>query len=66
MMITSLTNLGKAAIGLAVAPFAVVADLCTLPSSAYNNKPAFGKTATVLKSTGVSALAAIQAKDSTP
>jgi hypothetical protein len=51
-MITTLTNLIKAAAAVAISPAAVVADVLTLPSTAYEGRPAFGKTASLMQAAG--------------
>lgn len=40
----SLTNVAKAGIAVAVSPVALVADIVTLPASAYDNKDPFHRT----------------------
>lgn len=43
-----LTNLARAAVSVAVAPVAAVADVLTLPSSAYNDRHPFARTGALL------------------
>lgn len=59
-MLDTLTNTLKAAVAVAVSPAAVIADLATLPSTAYDGKPAFGKTASVLSKAGDAMNAALR------
>lgn len=47
-----LLNLTKAAVSVAVAPVALVADICTLPSSGYNDTPPFARTGGLLSNAG--------------
>ena len=47
-----LTNVVKAGLAAAASPVAAVADLVTLPGSACDNKPAFGRTAKMLNAAG--------------
>lgn len=51
-ILRTFTNLTKAAVAVAVSPVAVVADVLTLPSTAIDGKPAFGKTTTMLRGAG--------------
>ena len=55
-------NLTKACVGVVASPVMLVADLLTLPSSAYDNKPAFGRTAKTLNAAGDCLAAAIKPK----
>lgn len=48
-----LTDLTRSALAVAVAPVALVADVVTLPATAYEGKPAFGTTESVLKQVGI-------------
>ncbi len=59
-MIRTFVNLAKSAAAVAVAPAAIVADLLTLPSSAYDGRPAFGRTAGLMQAAGRAAHAAIE------
>ncbi|SOY65644.1 exported hypothetical protein [Cupriavidus phytorum] len=59
-MFATLTNTIKAAVAVAVSPAAVIADLATLPSTAYEGKPAFGKTSAVLSKAGDAMNAALR------
>lgn len=43
------SNLLKAAVAVVITPVSLVADIVTLPSTAYENKDAFGRTAKTLK-----------------
>lgn len=47
-----LTNVVKAGVAVAAAPVAAAADLVTLPGSALDNKPPFGRTAKMLNAVG--------------
>lgn len=47
-----LANLGRAAAALALTPVAAVADVLTLPASAYNDKHPFARTAATLRRAG--------------
>lgn len=51
-MFSMLTNLTKAAVATALTPVAVAVDIVKLPSTAYNNEPAFGETEKMLKTAG--------------
>lgn len=44
ILLNCLTNVVKAGVAVAVSPAAMVADLCALPSSGYNDTPAFRRT----------------------
>lgn len=55
-------NLLKAAVAVAVTPVTLVADLVTLPSSAYNNRGPFDRTARKLEQSGAALDAALQVK----
>lgn len=44
-----LTNLVKAAAAVALTPVAAVADVLTLPGSAYANRPPFGNVESLLR-----------------
>lgn len=43
-----ITKLTRAVIGVALTPITVIADIITLPSSAYNDQKPFGKTASIV------------------
>ncbi|WP_441280659.1 hypothetical protein [Tardiphaga sp. 862_B3_N1_1] len=47
-----LTNLARAAAAVALSPVAAAADVLTLPSSAYNNRPPFRRTEQLLRRAG--------------
>lgn len=51
-ILNSLTNVAKAGIAVAVSPVAAVADVLTLPSSAYDGRPTFGRTAKLFNAAG--------------
>lgn len=51
-LLNCLTNVVKAGVAVAASPVAAVADVLTLPSTAYDGKPAFGKTAAMLNAAG--------------
>jgi len=59
-MFKLLTNLTKAAVGVAIAPVAVVVDLAKLPSDAFDNRNAFGRTGEILKTVGKNVKEAIE------
>lgn len=48
-MLRLFTNVAKAAVAVAVTPATVVADVLTLPASAYYDKRPFGKTVLMMK-----------------
>ncbi len=52
VMFGMLKNLTKAAASVVVTPAAVVADVLTLPASAYANRPPFELTEALLKNAG--------------
>lgn len=55
-----LGNLIKAAVSVAVAPVALVADICTLPASSYDpHRGPFERTGWALKNAGACVKAAI-------
>lgn len=49
---TILSNLTRAAVAVALTPVAAVADVLTLPSSAYNDRAPFGRVAGLVRSAG--------------
>lgn len=51
-MFSMLSNLTKAAVSVVVTPASVVADVLTLPASAYANRPPFERTEALLKNAG--------------
>lgn len=51
-MFGTLANVVKAGVALAASPVALVADIVTLPSTAYDGKPAFGRTGKMLDAAG--------------
>lgn len=53
-------NLIKATVSAAITPVAVVADVLTLPASAYNNKAPFAKTEALLSITNRCVQAALE------
>lgn len=53
------SNVVLAGLAVAAAPIAAVADVLTLPSSAYDNKPPFERTGAMLGAAGASFKAAI-------
>jgi hypothetical protein len=57
-----LVNLFKAVVAAAVTPVTLVADLATLPSSAYNNRGPFDRTARKLQQSSAALDAALQPK----
>lgn len=61
-MFDILTNVLRAGVAVVVTPVAVVADIVTLPASAYDDKPAFGHTSAVLGAAGDCIKAAITPK----
>jgi hypothetical protein len=58
-----ITNLLKAAIAVAVSPVAAIVDIVTLPASAFENKDAFHRTASLLESAGENVTRAVNPKD---
>lgn len=65
-MIRTITNLAKAVAAVAISPAAVVADVLTLPSSAYDGRPAFGRTAGLMRAAGHAAHTAVTPLPATP
>lgn len=59
-LFSTLTNVAKAGIAVAVSPVAVVADILTLPSSAYDNRPAFGRAGKLFDAAGKCIAAAVK------
>lgn len=57
-MFKTLVNLTRAGVAVCLTPVAAVADVLTLPSSAYDGRPPFGKSATLLKNAAACARAA--------
>ena len=55
-----LTNLLKAGVAVAISPAALVADLAKLPANAYDNRPLFRHTGSVLGTAGECAKEAIK------
>ena len=51
-MLNILAKITKAAVAVAVTPATLVADLCTLPASAYNDRNPFARTERTLKRAG--------------
>lgn len=64
-MFRMLSNLTKAAVSVVVTPAAVVADVLTLPASAYANRPPFERTEALLKNAGQCVSEAVK-PESTP
>jgi hypothetical protein len=58
-----LTNVSKAGVAVAASPVALVADLVTLPASACDNKPAFGRTGKMLNAAGACITKAVEPTD---
>ena len=55
-------NIARAGVAIAAAPFAAVADIATMPASAYDDKPVFARTSAVLAAAGAGILSAISPK----
>ncbi len=51
-MFKLISNLTKVVVATAAVPVATVADILTLPSSAYNDRAPFAKTAKVITQVG--------------
>jgi hypothetical protein len=59
-MFKLLGNLTKAAIGVAVAPVAIVVDVVKLPADAFDGKDAFNRTGNILGDVGKNVKEAIE------
>lgn len=54
------SNLLRACLAIAAAPVAAVADVLALPGTAYDGKPAFGRTGALLGAAGEAFTTAIK------
>jgi len=59
-MLRTLTNLTKAAAAVVITPAAIVADVLTLPGSAFDNKAPFHRTGRLLSAAGRAAAEAVK------
>ena len=55
-------NVIRVGIAIVAAPVAAVADIATMPASAYYDKPVFKSTSAVLQATGAGVMAAISSE----
>ena len=61
-MFSFITSIAKAATAVVVAPVALVVDVVTLPSTALEGKPAFGRTGSMLDAVGSNIKDAVSGK----